>query len=400
MPPAADGTTRLLRIARRKSDDGRRQLLAICGDLLGGDSTVLTRLEYAQMRDILVKLVEELAAPLRQGLADRLAARVPELAEPAAKLGDEQIDLTAPLLLGAESMLDLELVEIVRNRAFEHRLMLAMRRSQPDLHAGGLAPGEDAIDGLLRFPDPAIPDLAMTYLVDQSRRYDPFLEPIVRAEDLPAALRRKLILWLLAGLRHHVQQLYRIDGTRLDDAVESVASEAERGAAAPPRDSATVLASHLNALGAITPQLMLQLLRQGEVALFAALLAELSGVRTDLVRRLLFEPGGDGLAMVGRAVDLGRSVLASIFLLTRRARPAERTAAPGELSKVVALYDAIDPAAARGVLARWRRNRDFLTALRFIEEAAGDLHGWDAMPLPPHGAVHSHADSFSPGWHG
>lgn len=366
MSSAADETQRLLRIARRKSDDGRRQLIAICGDLLSGDGTVLSGAEYALMRDILARLVEGLAVPLRRSLGEHLAVTAPESAEIAAVLAEGSIDLTAPLLVGVETALDLELVEIIRNRAYEHRLMLGMRRTQADT-ANAVA-GDDAIDGLLHGGDPAVADLVMAYLVEQSRRFDPFLEPVVRPEELSPALRRKLTLWLLAGLRHHLLRHYQIDATRLDDAVEAVAAVA---AMAPPDgDAAMALVYRLAELEAITPQLMLQVLRQGEVALFVALLAEFGRLRPDLARRLVFEPGGDGLAMLCRAVDLGRSVLASIFLLTRRARPSQHASSPGELSQVLALYDGIEAPVARQVLARWRRDREFLTALRFIEEAA------------------------------
>jgi uncharacterized protein (DUF2336 family) len=369
MASAADETQRLLRIARRKSDDGRRQLIAICGDLLSGDGTVLSGVEYALMRDVLARLVEGLAVPLRRSLSEHLAVIAPESTEIVAVLSAESIDLTAPLLLGIETALDLELVEIIRNRAYEHRLTLAMRRTQAD--SADVVAGEDAIDGLLRSPDAALAELVMAYLVEQSRRFDPFLEPVVRPEELSPALRRKLTLWLLAGLRHHLQQHHRIDVTRLDDAVEAVAAAAAAAATASPAgDAAIALARRLGEHGAIAPQLMLQVLRQGEVALFAALLAEFGRLRPDLARRLVFEPGGDGLAILCRAVDLGRSVLASIFLLTRRARPSQHTSGPGELSQVLALYDGIEPPVARQVLARWRRDRDFLTALRFIEEAA------------------------------
>src|SRR5690606_27576641 len=197
-----------------------------------------------------------------------------------------------------------------------------------------------------------------------------------------------------------IRQICGPNGSLLDDAVEAVAVEAARAAVAPVDDPATALASRLGTLGAITPQLMLQTLRQGEVALFAALLAENAGLRPELVRRLLFVPGGDGLTVICRARGLGRPILASIFLRTRRARPAERAAGPGELSQVVALYDTIDPAAARGVLARWRRDRDFLTALRFIEDAAGDTLAWD-MPAPlPDAGLPAYAESISSSWHG
>lgn len=382
MASAADETMRLLRIARRRSDDARRELLAICGELLGAEGGTLTSLEYALMRDILRRLVESLAAPLRAALGERLEVLFPEQTDLSRKLAEEPIELTAPLLLGGDSACGLQLVEIVRDRAFEHRLTLAMRRSPADLGDPGLLPGQDAIDALLRLPDPATPDLVMAYLVDQSRRFDRFLEPVVRPEDLPLELWRKLVVWLLACMRHHVQREFEVDQTALDNAIEAVARLARPIPSAAQNGAAAALARHLQASGALTGPLMLQVLRQGEVALFTAMLAELAELRIDLVRRLVFESSGEGLAIICRATDLGRPVLASIFLLLRRARPSERAPGPAELSKVVALYDKTDPSVARAVLARWRRDREFLTALRFIEDATDGtgLERWTPFP--------------------
>lgn len=370
MASTADEVSRLLRIARHKSDAGRRQLVAICGELLGGDSVVLSNVEYALMRDILARLVEALSAPLRRALIDHLAVIAPQHAEAAANAMADPIDLTAPVLLGFDSVIDIELMEAIRHRALEHRLMLAMRRSQAES-----VDGVDAIDGLLRSTDPEVPGLAMAYLVEQARRFDQFLEPVILPGELSSLLRHKLTRWLLAGLRHHLRQHLRIDATQLDDTVDRVVATVVDGLS---HDAAPALARALGGSGAITAPLMLQVLRQGEIALFVALLAEAGGLRQELARRLLFEPGGDGLAVLCRAIDFGRSVLASIFLLARRARPSQDTNGPGELSQVLGLYDGISPAAARDVVARWRRDRDFLTALRFIEDAA-DGGGADVL---------------------
>ena len=400
MASAADETKRLLGIARRKSDDGRRQLVAICGDLLSGNGTVLAGVEHALMRDILARLVQTVATPLRRSLSDHLAVVAPDQSEAGLALTGLAIDLTAPLLLGADTVIDLDLVEIIRDRAFEHRLSLAMRRSQADMVEDGALPGEDAVGALLQHPDDSVPELAMNYLVEQARRFDQFLEPVVQPDELPPALRRKLTLWLLAGLRHHLEQRYRIDSTRLDDAVEAVAVAAQAVAPAARKDASAALARRLGQLEAITPSLMLQVVRQGEIALFVALLAEFAGLRGNLARRLLFEPGGEGLAILCRAVGLGRSVLASIFLLTRRARPSQRVSRPGELAEVLALYDGIEPEVARSVLARWRRDRDFLTALRFIEETADSETAGDpvgALAAPPSGRANT--DAATGAWH-
>jgi uncharacterized protein (DUF2336 family) len=137
-------------------------------------------------------------------------------------------------------------------------------------------------------------------------------------------------------------------------------------------DRATELANALANAGRLTPARLIQAMRQGEVSLFTAMLAHLTGLRLPLVRRLLFEPGGEGLVVACRALGFDKTILASIFLLCRRARPGDWAADPRELSRVLALFDRVQPAAAHAVLARWRRDPDFLYAIKTVEEAKID----------------------------
>jgi hypothetical protein len=115
-----------------------------------------------------------------------------------------------------------------------------------------------------------------------------------------------------------------------------------------------------------------QLLRQGEVGLFVAALSEMTGLRLTLIRRLLFESGGEGLMTACRAIGLDKPNAAAIFLLTRRARPGDWAVDPRELARAMSIFDRVEPAAAQGVVARWRRDPDFLCAIRTVEEAHAD----------------------------
>ena len=217
----------------------------------------------------------------------------------------------------------------------------------------------------------------MCYLVDQARRVDSFQEPLVRRHDLPPALARKLYFWVSAALRRHILENFDIDVTTLDDAVEAAAQDAIAATAqqhdgqAP--NKAVVLARRLGEARQITPRLLVQTLRQAEIALFEALLAEMSGLRLRLVRRLIFEPGGEGLAVCCRALDIDKPTFATIFLLSRRARPSERSMDPRELSRVLSFFEHVRPDAARTVLARWRRDPDLLQAIRNVEEMQRDV---------------------------
>ena len=113
---------------------------------------------------------------------------------------------------------------------------------------------------------------------------------------------------------------------------------------------------------------MVQSLRQGEAALFESLLAQASGLRRTLVRRIIFEPGGQGLAVIARALTISKPDFASIFLLSRASRPGDKVVDPGELSRVMQFYDRVQCEPAKRLLQRMRLDPDYLKSMIEIDE--------------------------------
>jgi len=374
----SDDISYLIGLARDKSVESRKRLVAVVSDIFHSDHAVLTEYERALITDVLHKLIYDLSVPVRETLARQIAASKAMPRAIATALANDEIEVAAPILLNNEALLDVELIEVVRHRALEHQLTLAMRRSPPDLSGDpALEIGAgDLIQELLDSGTAGIVDAALSHLIDQARSVDSFQEPILRPEQLSERLSKKMILWILAALRGHLLDRFDLDQTALDDCVEAAAGELHgrlrqdrdrRGG-----DRAGELAKALAAAGQITPRRVIQALRQGEIALTLALLAHLTGLRPALVRRLLFEPGGEGLVVACRAIGFDKAVAASIYLLVRRARPGEWAADPRDLSRVLSLYDRVQSPAAQAVLARWRRDPDFLYAVKTVEEARID----------------------------
>ena len=378
MMSTSDDIRYLIGLARDKSVESRKRLVAVVSDIFFSDQAILTEYERALITDILHKLIYELAVPVREVLGALLAE---DEAMPRAvlrALAEDEIEIAAPILLNNEALLDVELIEVVRHRALEHQLMLAMRRAPLAMAADpALESGDgDLMQELLESGDAKLVDATMAYLLDQTRGVDSFQEPILRREELSERLAKKMVLWVLAALRQHILDRFEVDLTALDDGIEAAADEmSERLGAERDRrrgDRSAELATVLFGAGKLTPARLIQAMRQGEVSLFIAMLAHLTGLRLPLVRRLLFEPGGEGLVVACRALGFDKAIVASIFLLCRRARPGDWAADPRELSRVLALYDRVQPAAAHAVLARWRRDPDFLYAIKTVEEAKAD----------------------------
>ena len=378
MMSTTDDIRYLIGLARDKSVESRKRLVAVVSDIFFSDQAVLTAYERALITDILHKLIHDLAAPVREALCaniERNAAMPPRL---ATRLAGEEVEVAAPILLNNEALLDVELIEVVRHRSLEHQLTQSMRRTPVEAAADlAFESGEgDLIQSLIENPDAAIVEATMHYLMDQAKSVDSFQEPVLRREDLSERLTKKMVLWILAALRQHIFDRFDVDVTVLDDTIEAVADELIAQFASErehrPGDRTAALAKRLDTAHQLGPRLLIQALRQGEVALFIAMLAQLTGLRLPLVRRLMFEPGGEGLVVAGRAIGFEKATVASIYLLCRRARPSDWAADPRELSRVLSMYDRVQPAAAQAVLARWRRDPDFLYALKNVEEARAD----------------------------
>jgi uncharacterized protein (DUF2336 family) len=212
----------------------------------------------------------------------------------------------------------------------------------------------------------------MEYLVDQSKTIDAYQNPLLHRKDLGSELARRMYWWVSAALREHIVDAFELSPEDLEEYLEDAVGDlVVEGAAHGQQSKGAALAGQLKQENKITPELLVETLRQGEVSLFEDLFAELTGLRPKLVRRFIFEPGGQGLAVACKAVSIAKSEFASIFLLSRSARPGEKIVDPDELSGVLAFFDGVQPLTAKKVLKRWHRDPDFLFALKQLETSQG-----------------------------
>ncbi|MGE0748479.1 MAG: DUF2336 domain-containing protein [Rhodospirillales bacterium] len=361
----------LLRIASDKSAASRTRLTEIVGDLFFDESTRVSDRERSLMVDILRKLIRDVEVQVRHALAERLAA-APE-APPALirDLANDQIEVAYPILVNSGVLQDEDLIEVVRHRSLEHQLAVSMRSSLSESVADALVEtGEtDVIKTLLENQGARISERTMAYLVEESKRIDVYQAPLLRRDDLSAALARRMYWWVSAALRQHIVKRYKLDPTELDEHVQETIQTilGDNDLQDAPTRRSTELARRLKETRSITPQLLVQTLRQGEIALFIDLFAALTELGGKLVRRLIFEPGGEGLAIACKGVGIDKAEFASLFLLSRKARPGEKVVDPNELSTVLRLFDRVKPDTAAKVLRHWRLDPDYLEALKRIQ---------------------------------
>jgi uncharacterized protein (DUF2336 family) len=327
------------------------------------------------MSDILRQLIHDVEMKVRQQLAERMASEINAPRDLISALANDQIEVAHPILTQSTILQDIELIEIVEHRTFGHQLAIAMRESVSEAVSEALigTGNVDVIKTLLENENADISGNAMEYLVEQSEKIDDIQVPLINRGDLGPDLAKRMYWWVSAALRKHIVEHYRIDEAELDDKIQDTIHDILVGDGSGPGmiDSTPLrksqeLAEKLQKAQAITPQLLIQTLRQGEVILFEDLLSQRTGLRTNLIRRFVFEPGGEGLAIACRAVDISKADFASIFLLSRSARPGDKVVDPNEVSRVLNFFDRIKTDTALKVVKRWQFDPNFLFAMKQV----------------------------------
>ena len=363
----------LLGLARDKSVEGRTRLVQIVGDLFFDTDTILRDAERSIMSDILRQLIHDVEMTVRQVLAQRMASESNAPRELVSALANDQIEVAHPILTQSTVLQDMELVEIVEHRTFGHQLAIAMRNTVSETVSDALigTGNVDVIKTLLENDNADISGKAMEYLVEQSEKIDDIQVPLINRNDLGPDLAKRMYWWVSAALRKHIVEHYRIDEAELDDKIQDTIHDILGGEGQidnTPMRKSQELAEKLQNAAAITPQLLIQTLRQGEVVLFEDLLSQMTGLRANLIRRFVFEPGGEGLAIACRAAEIDKPDFASIFLLSRSARPGDKVVDPNEVSRVLNFFDRIGLETARKVVKRWHLDPNFLFALKQVND--------------------------------
>ncbi|MGB0695093.1 MAG: DUF2336 domain-containing protein [Rhodospirillaceae bacterium] len=382
----------LLSLARDRSVEGRNRLAETIEALFldpQSNSRVgtLTDREHSLMGSILQRVLKEVEQTLRDRIMDDLSANPEAPPELMRVLAQDDIDIAFPILRNSPVLRDQDLIEIIRNRTLEHQLAIATRSGLGETVSAALVDSgqTSVIVRLLNNPDAKIHDSTMAYLVEESRRVDAFQEPILQREDLPSELAQRMFLWVSAALRTFIVERFKLPEDRVDDLLEQAVQDTDPGSSgAEVHPAANALAEDLSQSVEITPGLLLDTLSDGQVDLFVSLFTKATGLRDVLVRRLLFEPGGEGMAIACRALGFTAEEFSVLFLLSRRARVESLATTNKRKADALALFKGAPVAICQRVVAKWTRNPKYLMALRSLESARDQLyHAQQAEPASP-----------------
>ena len=255
-------------------------------------------------------LTDDSSVMVRRALAEALCRAHDAPRAVILTLAADEPEAAAPVLQYSPVLTDADLVECVRNgdlrahRALTRRAKLGRQPAAALAEVGQL----DVVLALIGNLDVDLPaELlhgVLTRFNDDARVRDALLE---RA-SLPAALRARIAVVAAKDLAVEVSQWMaperaeRVAREARDQAISAIAASCRP-------DERAELAHALRVSGALTPALLLRSLLGGRSDLFAASMAELSGLRPPRVAAFILEPQGQGFAALARRAGLKDSVL-------------------------------------------------------------------------------------------
>jgi len=368
-------TDYLFQLARDKSSEGRSNLARVIEDLFDRRSNTISARERDLMFNILHGIIHEVEESIRASLSRRITSYSDAPLELVHYLANDKIDVAFPILTKSKVLRDADLIDVVRIRTHEHQLAITLRSDVSEEISDALVEvgDEGVIESLLKNGNARISEATMEYLVDQSERVDTYQEPLLHRHDLREDLAKRMFMWVSAILRDHIIDRYEIDAQAVNDLFEQVSTEeAEKTVTArkkAPRSSEK-LATILKEERMVSPDMLVAALTDGEVSLFLALFSEITGLNEFLTARMIFEAGGEGLAIACKAVGIPEFQFAAIFSTSRKSKPHVAKTLRRDLPHVLDLYQRMTEEAAAAVLSRWQRGSDYHSAIRELELVA------------------------------
>lgn len=366
---------RLLDLAADRSRAARNELSHAIVDLFLPERHRLTDHQRAMMTDVLRKLIGSLEIEVRQYLVEALLRGPDSLPELQAVLANDEIEVAQTILERSRVLQDQVLIDVVRRRAEEHRMAVAVRNDVSAAVAEALVEkaGPDVIEALIRNPDASLSRHAMEMLVAESKRFDRFQEPLLARADLPPELAYRMYWWVSAALRDYILKRFEIDPTRVDSLIQSAA---RRGIAAHEIDDklearAMRLAERLNELGDLTDDFLRASLRQSRISLFVAGLAVRAGIDFATSWIIVSGPAADSVVVLFRSIGMNRDMAASILMLMQRLRDGDNPQSSAALVGAMEAFDKMPVAKARSVLQLWQLDPHYRDA---IDEVVPEVH--------------------------
>jgi uncharacterized protein (DUF2336 family) len=328
--------------------------------------------QRAEAEMVLTRLLDDPSPRVRQAMAESFASAIDAPHHIVLALADDQSDVSAIVLGRSPLLSDAELIDCaaIGDAFAQSAVALRPRLSAPVAAAIAEIGAREALIALVVNPGADIPAFSLARMVERFGEDGEMREALLSRADLPAPLRAALVAATAEALLGFVTDRAWLSPER----ARRIAREAQEratviiaGSEDAKQEGLARLVAHLRAAGQLTVSLVLRALLSRNLALFEAVLCDLSGLPLARVRGLIADWRSGGFAALYRKAGFPPALLPGFRAaldalaaqspeepdvalsrrLVERVVTACETVNTGELDKLLALLRRFEAEAAR-----------------------------------------------------
>lgn len=352
----------LLACAKDTTVEGRRKLAGAVSQFF--EDHTLSEKEQSIASEILLNLIRQAETDLREALSERLSVQENVPPELIVFLANDEISVARHVLARSPVLNDIDLIYIIASKGAEHWQVIADRPALTPV----------VTDRLIDTSDPS----TMMRLIDNQRTHlqrssiKKLIRVTLQSEELQAPLLRRpeidgdtaIDLYMVASqaLREEIVKQFPVPAHVVDQAVESLLHELSQAAREKNQTTAEMeaLARKFNERKDISSDLMIRVLRRGQIGFFVALFSQKSGLQPHHVIRMIQKDGGKPFVVACRAMGMMKSEFASIFLLSRGIRTGDKIVDQRELAMALKYFDAIKEFDVQRIMKSWVKTPELI----------------------------------------
>jgi uncharacterized protein (DUF2336 family) len=320
--------TNLASLAKETSSSARQKLLHEVTDLFMDEPDTLNEQELAFFGDIMLKLARDMEAKVRAVLSDSLADASVAPRELVDELANDDIEVAHPILTRSSALSEPDLLSIVARHSQEHLLAISKRETVSERVADSLAEkGDDRVLGSLAGNEGAeLSESTMATMIGRAVDKQAVGGQLVARTDVSRDLAENLFQNVTAAVREKLlADATGVDAATIDDAIAQTHDELAQNSDESDQEYARRFIVRKSKLNQLDNKLVTSFVENREIWKFVAGLAELTGIEFDAARQSIFDPSGQKMAVLCKAIDLDVVVFKDVIEFTdfKRSRSAQ-----------------------------------------------------------------------------
>lgn len=333
---------------------GHDQLIRRLADFLLAGGSQLAPNELALAETALVDLLPFTGAEFKRRLAERIS---PLETAPSALLSAllaEPFKVCEPILAEGLCLTNCDLVRVAEETEERHRLCIAGRLELSRVVCDALVTrGEpEVLSRLIANKGAMLSTRALETMVRRSSAKPEFIRPLLQRHELTPWLAHLMFFWADGEERALILKRFPVDRRGVSEALADAVDIADLLQSSDPALHETYRL--LRRAERISEGAQLRLMSGVADESAQGALATSAGISSTTAAWILGDPGGEPLAVAGKAMGLSRDGFQQVALALSVARPGGALS-ENEMERTIALFDSVTMDRADSILHFWDR---------------------------------------------